>query len=261
MIEVKCESCGEVRHVGIKYAKNQFKKNGNNFCRSCSSIKKIKESINGTKILKDLGLKNFGNYKKRIALFECKYCKSEFEARIGDISSGKQDGCMCRTGIKSNGKKETPKLYMIWQEMHARCRRSTHKSYENYGGRGIFVDSKWNDFNNFRFWSITNGYIEGVGLSIDRIDNNLEYSENNCRWTNAFIQASNKRYGLKETKTNQIGVFNNGKKFYYSITHKGKKFYEGNFNTIEEAVNARRDLIIKMALPHTKIRKDSIFNK
>ena len=109
-IDVSCECCGEIRSIAIKQKAKQFRLHGHNKCRSCSNITELPCTINGTKVLKDLGNKLFNNYKKRIALFLCNFCGSEFEARVGDIKSGKQNGCLCRSGIKSNGKKRYSKV-------------------------------------------------------------------------------------------------------------------------------------------------------
>jgi len=255
-IYVACESCGESRETTTKQKNRQFRERGHNKCRSCSSTTLLSDEINGIKVLKDLGYKLFNNYQKRTALFLCNYCGKEFEARVGDITTGKQTGCLCRAGIKSNGKKDTPKLYMIWEAIRSRCNCKTNKGYKNYGARGISVCEEWNDFNLFRKWSIENGYVENLDLSIDRENNNLGYSPKNCRWTNKNIQAANKRYGRKTTRTNEIGVYPNGKKFYYEVVFKKIRYYEGNFETIQEAVEARKKLIINKCLPNTKERTD-----
>lgn len=50
-------------------------------------------------------------------------------------------------------------------------------------------------FVSFKNWAISSGYKEG--LSIDRIDVNKGYCPENCRWTDVFGQANNKRSNRK----------------------------------------------------------------
>lgn len=255
-IEVQCSKCKETRTIGAKDAKRRLKANGHTDCRKCASLKPLPEVINNSKVIKDLGVVQFEGYAKRLAVFECQYCHKEFKARVNDITTKKQEGCMCRTGYKSDGKKNNPQLYMVWEAMRGRCNNPKNKSYHNYGGRGITIEPAWDDFNVFRDWAHANGYTPGINLSIDREDNNGNYESSNCRWTTPNVQAANKRYGLKTTKTNAIGVFPNGLKFYYAITYLGNTYYKGNFNTVEEAVEARKAFILLKGFPHTLERTE-----
>lgn len=94
-----------------------------------------------------------------------------------------------KTRIKHGG--SHMKLYETWRNMKRRCSQ-TGKDSKNYYERGIHVCHEWEkSFASFRDWAFENGYEEG--LTIDRIDNDGDYTPDNCRWVTHSVQNRNKR--------------------------------------------------------------------
>lgn len=71
-------------------------------------------------------------------------------------------------------------LYERWKGMRARCNRPTHSSYPQYGGRGIKVCDRWNDF--AVFVDDMGASWPGPGFELHRTDNDGDYSPDNCVW-------------------------------------------------------------------------------
>lgn len=100
----------------------------------------------------------------------------------------------CRYIRRDDSLRNEP-LYTVWREMIRRCTNPNAFYYHLYGGRGINVCAEWREsLNVFKKWAIENGYPKG--LSIDRRNNNLGYSPDNCRWATAEVQMNNTRSNI-----------------------------------------------------------------
>lgn len=118
------------------------------------------------------------------------------------LRAGKVKSCGCLRNEKisevnkKHGKSHKSRLYNVWVGMRQRCNDPAHKSYMNYGGRGIKVCQEWNDFETFERWANQNGYDKDAPYSectLDRINVDGDYDPSNCRWADAKMQANNKR--------------------------------------------------------------------
>lgn len=127
------------------------------------------------------------------------------------------------------------RIYRCWADMKTRCDCKTNRFYGRYGGRGITYCSEWETFQPFMEWATTNGYRDD--LTLDRIDNDGNYSPENCKWSTQHEQSINKTH-LKN-KSGAVGVRRHGRGYAAEVTWRRKWYYVGTFDTIEEAVAAR----------------------
>ena len=130
--------------------------------------------------------------------FRCA-CGDAIVARVGAVRSGNTVSCGCqkRESATRHGMSRSPE-YRAWRAIFDRCNNPEHKSFHNYGGRGIKICKRWHRFENF---------IEDMGRrptyahSIDRYPNNDgDYEPSNCRWATWKQQAATRRKPVKRAR-------------------------------------------------------------
>ena len=205
-------------------------------------------------LLEDLGMlypTEFSKKKARYGLYKCGFCGEEFRTQTSSVKSGYTKSCGCynvkrlRESNTKHGFGHT-RLYSIWKSMKARTLNPKCADYLDYGGRGITICDEWLDIHNFYTWSMSNGYEENKGLSIDRIDNDGNYCPENCRWVSKNIQNRNKRI-FKNNTSGYKGVSYTKKTGRYNakITINKKQIHLGYYKTPVEGAIAYNNYIIE----------------
>lgn len=123
-------------------------------------------------------------------------CGKIVTVKGNSLTTGHTKSCGCfeletkKSVNTTHGLRHHP-LYHVWLNMKHRCYNLKDSHYIYYGGKGIVVCDEWlNSFEAFYNWSINNGYSKG--MSIDRIDNSLNYCPTNCRYIPIEKQSSNR---------------------------------------------------------------------
>ncbi len=138
-------------------------------------------------------------------IVKCACGSAEFEissGRLGPKSGTKSCGCLqlealARTNIGRGTHRSVGTLtHNSWHSMMLRCFNPNSKDYKTYRSRA--PQERWKCFENFRE---DMGERPGVEYTLERVDNDLPYSKENCVWGTKTQQGRN-------TRTNRVLTFN-----------------------------------------------------
>lgn len=145
------------------------------------------------KPLIDLGFSHVNKDHRKVHRYLCA-CGNTAMIPQRNVLNGTTISCGCMKGKNHDVHGlRNHRLYSIHAAMMSRCYNSRNYNYKHYGGRGIKVNKSWHDIK--QFISDMDEKFQ-KGLTLERIDNNKEYSKSNCRWVSYHSQARNKRNNI-----------------------------------------------------------------
>lgn len=159
-----------------------------------------------------------------------------------NLFSGKVISCGCYRNEQASRRVTKhslwgTKTYWAWAQARQRCTKINSQNFKNYGGRGITMCDRWlESFENF---------LEDMGecpegLSLDREDNDGDYSKSNCRWVNSSIQGFNRRKDRRNTSGRTgVSFMKSKQKWRAYITVDQRQINLGLFSNFEDACVAR----------------------
>jgi hypothetical protein len=146
---------------------------------------------NGTIVGSFVVLRPFKRRGRIDYLVRC-FCGTEKVMQKASVRKSKSCGCLTGSLLSKartrHGATDTP-TWKSWKSMLERCESRAHKSFKDYGGRGIAVCGSWRVYENF----VSDMGVRPSGMQLDRVDNNRNYEPGNCRWATPKQNANNRR--------------------------------------------------------------------
>lgn len=170
---------------------------GNRGPRICKMSRLI--DLTGQRFTRLIVVRRVGSDRSGQAKWECRCdCGGKTITLGGNLRKGNTHSCGCyhvdrtvevKTRHGHARKGSVSSTHRIWWAMLERCENPKDTRYVDYGGRGITVCERWHIFENF----FADMGERPSGRTLDRRDNDLGYSPENCRWATSAEQRKNQR--------------------------------------------------------------------
>lgn len=130
-----------------------------------------------------------------------------------------------------------------WYAMKACCDPRNKDTYPYHAGKGITICEEWSGERGIKVfvqWGYDNGWNDGCELTLERKNGKLGYSPDNCTFANYNIQNSNQDLNSRNTSGKKGVCYHKKTNVWRAyLSKQGKRVFNGNFKTFEEAIEAR----------------------
>jgi len=157
-----------------------------------------RSDITGQRFGRLVALQDVASNPNGIRIWECQCdCGNLARILVTSLRHGNTRSCGClrvdlggmNTYNHGHCNGSLSPTYKSWLAMRRRCQDTKNRSYARYGGRGIKVCDCWKKFENF----LADMGERPKGKTIDRIDNDGDYTPRNCKWSTPKQQAQNRK--------------------------------------------------------------------